>query len=110
MRKAASYRGYDIVETEWRTEDPSGRVLPVFVIPGMKERPSSPFLTSPAEAREYIDEELDAREEAERARTWSWTAVVRTKGNSLSIVVPSKAARILGIEAGDEVEVTLVRP
>lgn len=106
------YRGYEIEETDFTTTVQVGsreEVRPVFIIPGLKERPSSPFLTTPQEARDYIDAELDAREEWRESRTWRWEATIRRKGNSLSISVPAKAVRILGLEEGDEVSVALER-
>ena len=46
MRTAAEHRGYEIVETDWTTSVKVGfdkeEVRPVYVIPGLKERPSKP--------------------------------------------------------------------
>ena len=106
------YRGFEIEETSFTTvvqDGPHKEVRPVYIIPGLKERPSSPFLTTPQEARDYIDAELDAREEWREARTWRWDGTVRRRGNSMAVTVPAKAIRILGLEEGDEVSVTLER-
>ena len=114
MQEFGEYRGYKIVESDWTTTVKVGfdreEVRPVYVIPGLKERPSHPFLTSVAEAREYIDLELDAREEAREAGTVRFTAVIRARGNSLNINIPASAVRGLGLEPGDEVEVAVRRP
>ncbi len=42
MRVAGEDRGYTVVETDWRTEGGE----PIFVVRGLKERPSDPCLTS----------------------------------------------------------------
>lgn len=114
MQEFGEYRGYRIVESDWTTTVKIGHdkeeVRPVYVIPGLKERPSSPFLTTVAEAREYIDLELDAREEAREAGTVRFAAVIRARGNSLNVNIPATAARGLGLEPGDEVEVAVRRP
>lgn len=63
MRTVEEYRGFEIVESDWTTDDPlTGEVRAVYVIPGMKERPNKPFLTSVEEAREYVDLELELRD------------------------------------------------
>jgi hypothetical protein len=100
------YRGFDIEETDM-TADVGGEVRPIFIIPGLKERPGAPYLTSPEEARDFIDAELDAREEWRASRTWKWEGTIRQKGNSLSVTLPAKAVRFLGLEEGDEVVMTL---
>ena len=108
MRAAAEHRGYRIVETDWTTEDPAtGEVRPVYVIPGLKERPSRPFLTTVEEARGYIDDELDGREQWARESAETFTAQARAHGRSVAVTVPSSAVRRLGIEVGDELEVTV---
>lgn len=104
------YRGYEIELTELTAAVKTGgreEVRPVYIIPGLKERPGSPFLTSPEEARDYIDAELDAREEWKAARTWQWEGTLRRRGNSIAVSVPAKAVRILSLEEGDEVLLTL---
>ncbi len=109
MRTVETYRGYDIVETDWTTTVRVGvdreDVRPVFVIMGLKERPSSPFLTSVPECREYVDSELAGREEMRRLKSARWRAVVRHRGNSLAVTVPAQIARDMGLEDGDEVVV-----
>lgn len=75
MRTVEQYRGFKIVESDWTTDDPlTGEVRAVYVIPGMKERPNKPYLTSVEEAREYIDFELELSdlesEEAEDEDDW----------------------------------------
>ena len=108
MRAAAEHRGYRIVETDWTTEDPAtGEVRPVHVIPGLKERPSRPFLTTVQEAREYIDDELDGREQWARESAETFTAQARAHGRSVAVTIPSSAVRRLGVEVGDELEVTV---
>ena len=97
MRTAAEHRGYEIVETDWTTEVKVGfdreEVRPVYVIPGLKERPSRPFLTTV---------EAWARESSE-----TFTAQARAHGRSVAVTIPSSAVRRLGIEVGDELEVTV---
>lgn len=112
MRTADEYRGYRIVETDWTTEVRVGfdraEVRPVYVIPGMKERPSSPFLTSVQEARDFIDEELAGREAMREARTATFEASVKVRGAaSLGVTIPAPAARALGLDVGDRVKVTV---
>ena len=111
MRTVEEHRGYEIVETDWATEVKVGfdreEVRPVYVIPGLKERPSSPFLTTVDEAREYIDAELDGREAWAQESSETFTAQARAHGRSLAVTVPSSAVRRLGIEVGDELEVTV---
>ncbi len=112
MRVLETYKGFDIVETDWTTEVKAGgreEVREVLVIMGLKERPSSPFLTTLAECRDYIDAELAGREAMREARTARWTATVRHKGNSLAVVIPSRIARSLEIDDGIEVEITIER-
>lgn len=112
MRTAETYRGYEVVETDWTTEVRVGfdrtEVRPVYVIPGMKERPSSPFLTTVQEARDYIDEELAGREAMREARTAVFEASVKVRGAaSLGVTIPASASRALGLEVGDRVRVTV---
>jgi len=112
MRVLETYKGYDIVETDWTTEVRVGgreEVREVLVIMGLKERPSSPFITTVEEAREYVDAELAGREAMREARTATWDAVVRHKGNSLAVVIPSRIARSLEVDDGIEVRVTVER-
>ena len=111
MRTAAEHRGYEIVETDWTTSVKVGfdkeEVRPVYVIPGLKERPSKPFLTTVEEAREYIDDELDGREAWAQESSETFTAQARAHGRSVAVTIPSSAVRRLGIEVGDELEVTV---
>lgn len=108
MRVVDVHRSFNIVETDWTTEDPAtGEVRPVYVIPGLKERPSRPFLTTVEEAREYIDDELDGREAWAQESAETFTAQARAHGRSVAVTVPSSAVRRLGIEVGDELEVTV---
>ena len=113
MQTVEEHRGYEIVETDWTTEVRTGfdasEVRPVFVIPGMKERPSSPYLTTVQEARDYIDEELAGREAVREARTIRWRAVVRYRGNSLAVTIPAREAKALGVQEGDEVDVEVYK-
>ena len=114
MRTAETYRGYEVVETDWTTEVRVGfdraEVRPVYVIPGMKERPSSPFLTTVQEARDYIDKELAGREAMREARTATFEASVKVRGAaSLGVTIPAPAARALGLDVGDRVRVTVER-
>ena len=110
MRTAAEHRGYAIVETDWTTEVKVGsseEVRPVYVIPGLKERPSRPFLTTVQEAREYIDDELDGREQWAKESSETFMAQARAHGRSVAVTIPSSAVRRLGVEVGDELEVTV---
>lgn len=112
MRTLETYRGYDIVETDWTATVPvygEDARMPVLVILGMKERTDDPTLLAVEEAREYIDRELAGREAMREARTARWTAVVRHRGNSLAVTIPSKVARELEIDDGVEVEVAIER-
>lgn len=114
MRTAETYRGYEIVETDWTTEVRTGfdatEVRPVYVILGMKECPSSPFLTTVQEARDYIDEELAGREALREARTAVFEASVKVRGaSSLGVTIPASASRALGLDVGDRVRVTVER-
>ena len=108
MQTVDEYKGYEIVETGWTTEVRTGfdasEVRPVYVIPGMKERPSSPFLTTVQEARDFIDEELAGREAMREARTATFK--VRDAA-SLGVTIPASASRALGLEVGDRVRVTV---
>ena len=112
MQTVDEYRGYEIVETDWTTEVRVGfdraEVRPVYVIPGMKERPSSPFLTSVQEARDFIDEELAGREAMREARTSTFEASVKVRGvASLGVTIPADVARCMGLDVGDRVRVTV---
>ncbi|MBR6204683.1 MAG: AbrB/MazE/SpoVT family DNA-binding domain-containing protein [Candidatus Methanomethylophilaceae archaeon] len=112
MQTVDEYKGYEIVETGWTTEVRTGfdasEVRPVYVIPGMKERPSSPFLTTVQEARDFIDEELAGREAMREARTATFEASVKVRGAaSLGVTIPASASRALGLEVGDRVRVTV---
>ena len=112
MQTAETYRGYEVVETDWttavRTGDGREEVRPVYVIPGMKERPSSPFLTTVQEARDFIDEELAGREAMREARTAVFEASVKVRGAaSLGVTIPASASRALGLDVGDRVRVTV---
>lgn len=112
VRTAETYRGYEVVETDWTTEVRTGsdrtEVRPVYVIPGMKERPSSPYLTTVQEARDYIDEELAGREVMREARTATFEASVKVRGAaSLGVTIPASASRALGLDVGDRVRVTV---
>ena len=102
MRTIERYRGFEIVEL---FVDGAS----VHVIPGMKERVSDPVLGTVEEARAFIDEEIAGREAFREARTVRWKAVVRYRGNSLSVTIPAKLARSLGLQDGDEVEVAIAR-
>ena len=108
MRVVDVHRSFNIVETDWTTEDQAtGEVRPVYVIPGLKERPSRPFLTTIEEAREYIDDELDGREQWARESSETFRAQARAHGRSVAVTIPSSAVRRLGVEVGDELEVTV---
>ena len=108
MRTVDVHRSFNIVETDWTTEDPvTGRIMAVYVIPGLKERPSRPFLVTVDAARAYIDDELDGREQWAKESAETFTAQARAHGRSVAVTVPSSAVRRLGIEVGDELEVTV---
>lgn len=102
------YRGYEIEETSYTTEVSVGgrtEVRPVFVIPGLKERLTRPTLTTVGEAKEFIDAELEAREE--RAGE-TFEATVKTRGAaSVGVTVPADVARRMGLDVGDRVSVRI---
>ena len=112
MRVSEEYRGYTIVETDWTTEVNVGgaeEVRPVFIIRGLKERPSRPFLTSVEECERYIEDELKAREEMDEALSETWDCRVRSNGNASIVTVPADVMRRLGLEIGDQVTVRVSR-
>lgn len=111
MRVVDVHRSFNIVETDWTTSVKVGfdkeEVRSVYVIPGLKERPSRPFLTTVEEAKGYIDDELDGREQWAKESAETFTAQARAHGRSVAVTVPSSAVRRLGVEVGDELEVTV---
>lgn len=112
MRTVDVHRTFPILETDWttavRTGDGREEVRPVYVIPGLKERPSSPYLTTVQEARDYIDEELAGREAMREARTATFEASVKVRGAaSLGVTIPASASRAMGLDVGDRVRVTV---
>lgn len=113
MQIVEEYKGYTIVETDWTTEVKTGfdqeEVRPVYIIRGLKERPSRPFLTSVGECRAYIDDELKAREEVDEAMSETWECRVRSNGRASVVTVPAETMRRLGLEVGDAVRVTVAR-
>lgn len=112
MKAVDEYKGFVIVETDWTTSVSVGRVeevRPVYIIRGLKERPSRPFLTSVEECRSYIDDELRARAEVDEAMSETWECRVRSNGRASVVTVPAETMRRLGLEIGDEVRVTVAR-
>ncbi len=112
MRAAEEHRGYTIVETDWTTSVNVGgveEVRPVYIIRGLKERPSRPFLTSVEECERYIDEELRAREEVDEAMSETWGCRIRSNGRASVVTVPAETMRRLGLEIGDQVTVRISR-
>ena len=111
MKAVSEYRDYIIVETDWTTSVNVGgveEVRPVYVIPGLKERPSRPFLTTVDEAREYIDAELDGREAWKEESSEEFEAVLKVRGAaSVGLTVPADVARRMGLDVGDRVVVTI---
>jgi hypothetical protein len=111
MKIVEEYRGYTIVETDWTTTVKVGfdeeEVRSVYIIRGLKERPSRPFLTSVEQCREYIDGELEGRAAVDLAMSETWEARVRMNGTSQAVTVPAAVMRRLGLEVGDEVRVTV---
>lgn len=112
MRTVEEHRGFQIVETDWTTSVKVGfdqeEVRPVYVIPGLKERPSKPFLTTVEEAREYIDAELDGREAWKEESSEEFEAVLKVRGAaSVGLTVPADVARRMGLDVGDRVVVTI---
>ena len=112
MQTVEEYKGYEIVETGWTTTVKVGfdreEVRPVYVIPGLKERPSRPFLTTVDEAREYIDDELDGREKWAQETSEEFEAVLKVRGAaSVGLTVPADVARRRGLDVGDRVSVTI---
>ena len=59
------------------------------------------------EAREYIDDELDGREAWAQESSETFRAQARAHGRSVAVTIPSSAVRRLGVEVGDELEVTV---
>lgn len=108
-RKVAKHRGYDIVESDFLVEE-SSRLRRALVVPGLKERPDGPILGTAAEAKEFIDAELDARERALEAGTAEFVALVKVRGRaSVGVTIPAEVARGLGLDVGDAVEVRIRR-
>lgn len=108
MQTVEEYKGFRIVETDWTTETERG-IVPVYIIRGLKERPSRPFLTTVEQCREYIDGELEGRAMVDEAMSETWEARVRMNGTSQAVTVPAAVMRRLGLEVGDEVRVTVAR-
>ncbi len=110
MKSVEVYKGYEIICTD-RTVSSADKTksseLPIYVISGLKERLDNPYLTSVADAREFIDGEIAGREAFRKMMTIKWTAIVRHRGNSLAVVIPAKYAKELQLDDGMEVEVTL---
>ena len=113
MQIVEEYKGYTIVETDWTTEVKVGfdqeEVRAVYIIRGLKERPSRPFLTTVEQCREYIDEELEGRARMDEAMSETWEGFVRAHGNAYIVTIPVQAVRRMGLEVGDPVRVTLAR-
>lgn len=106
MQIVETYRDFTIVETDWTTETERG-IAPVYVIRGLKERPSRPFLTTVEQCREYIDAELEGRAMVDEAMSETWEGFVRAHGNAYIVTIPAQAVRRMGLEVGDEVRVTV---
>ena len=100
-----TYRGYDIVETDTSTENPSGEVVPVLIIPGLKEGLTRPILFSIRQAEDYIDGELEAREKRIASEGAEYKTTVRVVGNSAGMTIPAEIRRKQGINVGDEIKV-----
>lgn len=112
MRVIADYKGFSIVETDWTTSVNIGGTeeeRPVYVIRGLKERPSRPFLTSVEECESFIEDELRARQEMDEAMSETWDCRIRSNGNASIVTVPAETMRRLGLEIGDEVRVRISR-
>ena len=103
MRVAGEHRGYAVVETDWRTEGGE----PVYIVRGLKERPSDPCLTSFQECVSFIDEELSGREAVDAAMSETWECRVRANGNASTVTVPAATMRRLDLKVGDPVRVTV---
>lgn len=108
MKAVDEYKDFIIVETDWTTETERG-IVPVYIIRGLKERPSRPFLTSVEECRAFIDDELRARAETDEAMSETWECRVRSNGRASVVTVPAETMRRLGLEIGDAVRVTVAR-
>ena len=107
MRTVDRYRGFDIVESDFLAED-GDRLRAALVVPGLKERPDGPVLTSRDEARAWIDAELDAREKASDGE--EFRAELKVRGRcSLGVTVPADVARRMMLDVGDEVIVRVRR-
>lgn len=102
-----TYRGYDIVETDTSTENPSGEVVPILIIPGLKEGLTRPILASIRQAEDYIDGELEARERRIADAGAEFTTAVRTTGHSVGVTIPAEIRREHGINVGDQVTVII---
>lgn len=112
MKAVDEYKDYIIVETDLTTSVNVGgveEVRPVYIIRGLKERPSRPFLTTVEQCREYIDDELKARQAMDEAMSETWECRVRSNGRASVVTVPAETMRRLGLEIGDAVRVTVAR-
>lgn len=113
MQIVEEYKGFTIVETDWTTTVKVGfdqeEVRAVYIIRGLKERPSRPFLTTVEQCREYIDEELEGRARMDEAMSETWECRIRSNGRASVVTVPAETMRRLGLEIGDAVRVTVAR-
>lgn len=102
-----TYRGYDIVETDTSTENPSGDTVPILIIPGLKEGLTRPILASIRQAEDYIDGELEAREKRIASAGAEFTARIRSMGHTVGITIPAEVRREHGYNVGDEIVVIM---
>lgn len=108
MQIVEQYRGYTIIETDWTTETEAG-VVPVYIIRGLKERPSRPFLTTVKQCREYVNDELAGREAVDEAMSETFEGRIRSNGRSSVVTVPAEVMGRMGLEIGDAVQVRVSR-
>ena len=108
MQIVETYRDFTIVETDWTTETEAG-VVPVYIIRGLKERPSRPFLTTVRQCRAFIDDELAGREAVDEAMSEAFEGRIRSNGRSSVVTVPADVMGRMGLEIGDRVQVRVSR-
>ena len=109
MKVVADHRGYDIVMTDLLVNRGADGLCEVYIVPGIRMFPSEPAITSIEDAKKLIDAELDSAEEIETLMTEEFVVKLKPRGGSLDVIVPAKAAKRLGLEAGDEVLVKIRR-
>lgn len=101
--KVAEHRGYPILETD--IEVSGGRAL---IVPGLKEGPEHPTLTTVEQCVRFIDYQLEWRSRRISERE-TFEAEIVSRGGSLTVTVTGAATR-MGLGTHDRVKVTLEHP